>query len=121
MFSKKQLYIQHFFSKPTVTADSYNIIQNNMLEECISTKRSIFYNNNFSQSDISSPKKVGLDFTNPYLSLTHRNYDLSFLCNKLLLQNQLIGILNKIWAPEMNYKFPIKSITSGKKEKDIKS
>jgi hypothetical protein len=58
MSSKKQSYIQHFFSKPTVTADSSNIIQNNMLEECISTKRTVFSNNNSTHSDISCPKNI---------------------------------------------------------------
>jgi hypothetical protein len=58
-----------------------------------------------------------LDFTNPHSSLTHGNYDINLFCNKILSQNQINDVLNKVWPPEINYKFPTKSITSEKDKK----
>jgi hypothetical protein len=65
MSSKKQTSIQHFFSKPTGKTDLSNVIQNDMLEKSILSKRTVSSNNDFSHNDISSPKKVKLDFTKP--------------------------------------------------------
>jgi hypothetical protein len=88
-----------------------------MLEEYISTKRPVFSMITPRTVILVIQKKVELHFINPYSSLNHSNYDFSLFCNKILSKNQISDVLNKVWAREINYKFPIKSITSGKDKK----
>jgi len=54
-------------------------------------------------------------------SLNHNNYDISLFCNKILSQNEIYDILNKVWTPEINYKFPITSIITSEKDQKVRN
>lgn len=47
-------------------------------------------------------------------------FDISCFIKKLLLKNEIRDILNKIWKPDINYKFPVKTSIVGEKQKIIK-
>jgi len=94
--SSKNQTIKNFFLPIQIS----NVDQTSTSKENVSTKRPLSPND---VTDISTK--------------TYNNYDISLFCNKTLSQNEIYDILNKVWTPEINYKFPITSITSGKDQK----
>jgi len=50
-------------------------------------------------------KKSKYGLATPSSSLTHNNYNINLFCNKILSQNEMYDILNKVWTPEINSLF----------------
>lgn len=53
-------------------------------------------------------------------SICTNSFDIVNYTNKVLSQNEIEEVLNKIWTPDLNYNFPIKSSIVGKQKKVIK-
>lgn len=113
MTEKKQSKIQSFFTKP-VSVISPSHLSSTILSLPLTTP---------SNSLIIGPLQTSSTQVSSSLNQTSictNSFDIVNYTNKVLSQNEIEEVLNKIWTPDLNYNFPIKSSIVGKQKKVIK-
>lgn len=107
MAEKKQSKINFFFSKPLPGTSSPHLSSSETHTPDLPS---------------TTPLSLSDPITEPTLNDTEITeiFDIACYTNKLLSQNEKADILNKIWKPDLNYNFPIKTSVVGKKQKIVK-
>lgn len=126
MTEKKQPKIHSFFSKSlpdtsSLHPSSSDSPSSNSFSTILSTVKPLpdLSSTVIPSTLLSSPDPIITEPTSNDTNITDIS-DIACYTNKLLSQNEKADILNKVWKPDLNYNFPIKTTIVGKQQKIVK-